>query len=251
MLYYNIHPDILGFTTDREIGRDKSLLYKELLRNGGLQKPLKEDYFCYPHQTHTDRVMQVASEFFLLPEPVRKALLEGVDAIVSQAKNAVIGISTADCIPVLVYDPVHAAAAAIHAGWRGTVRRIVEKSIDEMHIAYGTNPADCIAVIGPGISIESFEVGDEVHSAFMEERLLPNPSYGEEENETLARMEAKWHINLKEINKRQLLRTGLKAENISVSDIDTFTNPNYFSARREQKDTTVKCGRMLTGFVIK
>lgn len=263
VLYYDLNPKVLAFTTDRSVGRDPMLIRQSLkaeAANGGAEAAL-----LYPHQIHSDRVMQISDDFLSLPEATRKMLLEGVDAIVSQARNVIMGVSTADCIPVLVYDPVHHAAAAIHAGWRGTVRCIVQKAIDEMHIAFGTNPADCQAVIGPGISMDSFEVGDEVYAAFVDARLLPNASYGEDANERLAKIYPakaapteesrvagvdKWHINLKEVNRNQLLTAGLKNDNIIMSDVDTFTNPAFFSARREQKGSE-KCGRNLTAFMLK
>lgn len=224
-----------------------------------------EAALLYPHQIHSDRVIQLSDHFFSLPAPTQKMLLEGVDAVVTQARNVIIGVSTADCIPVLVYDPVHHAAAAIHAGWRGTVLHIVQKTIDEMHIAYGTNPAECVAAIGPGISMDSFEVGDEVYASFVGSRLLPNASYGEDANDRLAKIYPasaapteegrsagvdKWHINLKEVNRNQLLIAGVKHDNITVSNIDTFTDENYFSARREQKGSE-KCGRNLTAFMLR
>lgn len=263
MLYYDLYPQILAFTTDRSVGRDPLLIRQAL--NEASATDGAEAGLLYPHQIHSDRVMQISDDFFSLPEATQKILLEGVDAVVSQARKVIIGVSTADCIPVLVYDPAHHAAAAIHAGWRGTARRIVQKAIDEMHIAFGTNPVDCKAVIGPGISMDSFEVGDEVYASFVDARLLPNASYGEDANERLAKIypaaEApteesraagvdKWHINLKEINRNQLLSAGLKHDNIILSTIDTFTTPEYFSARREQKGTE-KCGRNLTAFMLR
>ena len=80
--------------------------------------------------------------------------------------NVCIGVSTADCIPILLYDTKHHAAAAIHAGWRGTVKHIVQKIIKEMGIVYQTKPQELQAVIGPGISLQNFEVGDEVYEQF-------------------------------------------------------------------------------------
>ena len=145
----------------------------------------------------------------------------------------------------------HHAAAAIHAGWKGTVLRIVEKTIDEMGKKYGTDAMQCTAVIGPGISQQSFEVGQEVVDLFKEAGFmmddvtvwLPNTKKDELPKE-------KPHIDLKEINRRQLLDKGVPKENITISSIDTFTDERYFSARREQQGSE-KCGRILTGFVLK
>lgn len=231
------------FTTDRTIGRDAEAIFSAL----GMDAAGEGCRFARPHQTHTDRVLHVTEAFFSLTEEEREVMMEGVDAVVSDVRNACLGISTADCIPVLIYDKEHHAAAAIHAGWRGTVKRIAGKAVGEMAGIFGTCPEECEAVIGPGISQDSFEVGWEVHQAFvdegfeMEEVTIVMPS--KDGNGT------KPHLDLKEINRRQLLSAGLKAENIAVSDIDTFTNGQYFSARREQKGD-IKCGRILSGFVL-
>ena len=195
--------------------------------------------------------MAISSDFFLLSLTERNAALEGVDALISNAKNIIMGISTADCIPVVVYDREHRAAAAIHAGWKGTVLRIVEKAIDEMARIFDTKPEQCTAAIGPGISQDSFEVGTEVLDQFCEAgfqmdavtRWMPNSREGEQPP-------MKPHIDLKEVNRLQLLRKGIKEQNITVSPIDTFTDERFYSARREQKGT-IKCGRNLTGFMLK
>ncbi len=222
MLTYNLGEKIDAFTTDRTIGR-------------------KIPGVVYPHQTHTDKIYTISSDFFLLSLAERKAALEGVDALISNAKNIIMGISTADCIPVIVYDPVHHAAAAIHAGWKGTRLMIVSKTLQEMQKVYGTNPSDCTAAIGPGISQDSFEVGQEVVDAFVEAGF---------EMDDYVIMKKKPHIDLKALNKYQLTSTGVKDNNIIVSDIDTFTDVDYFSARREQHGD-IKCGRILSGFMLK
>lgn len=237
------------FTTDRTIGRDPQLISEALRR-------IDPSFFAFdgdpkrfdrPHQTHTDRILPVTEAFFSLSEKERKAQMEGIDAVVSDVRNVCLGISTADCIPVLVYDKVHHCAAAIHAGWRGTVVRIVEKAIGKMQELYATVPEQCEAVIGPGISQQSFEVGWEVHKAFeeagfpMQDVTVVMPSSDGNGSRP--------HLDLKEINRLQLLAAGIMPENISVSAIDTFTDTRFFSARREQKGTE-KCGRILSGFIL-
>lgn len=289
--------DNVFFTTDRTIGRDAEAIFSAL----GIDRE-KEGYrFARPHQTHTDKVLHIKEEFFSLPKEKQEEMMEGIDAVVSDVRNACLGISTADCIPVLVYDKEHHAAAAIHAGWRGTVKRIVEKTVGEMQKNFDTCPERCEAVIGPGISQESFEVGWEVHQQFVEAGfemddvtvVLPakggakygftkygSTKYGfakygsatdgrvngdrakdgsaesgpaelgmADDGSSKDGCGMKPHLDLKEINRRQLIAAGLKGENVMVSEIDTFTNEQYFSARREQKGKE-KCGRILSGFVI-
>ena len=119
-----------------------------------------------PHQVHGTEVRVIDEAFLRKPESEKARLLEGVDALVSDVPKACLCISTADCIPVLCYDVRRRAIAAIHAGWRGTVSRIVSKTLEKMRQVYGTEGKDVCACIGPGISQEAFEVGDEVCEAF-------------------------------------------------------------------------------------
>ena len=246
MEYYSLGKGVTAFTTDRSIGRDRESLLGAL--------GMDDMPYFYPHQTHTDGVMafdeKVLGELLKENLPQREAACrwgEGRDAVITNLTGVCIGISTADCIPVLVYDPVHHCAAAIHAGWKGTVRHIVDNALKAMHDAYGTMAEDCMAAIGPGISQESFEVGWEVHQQFADA--------GFEMDEVTTILPArvgdgeKPHIDLKEINRRQLLSKGVKANNIMVSPVDTFTDARFFSARREQVGDK-KCGRILSGFVL-
>lgn len=243
MLYYNLGKNITAYTTDRTIGRDGEKIKHELKADGAR--------FFYPHQVHTDRIYRIDEAFLALDTQKQKELLEGIDAVLTDIPQVVLGISTADCIPVVVYDAEHHAAAAIHAGWKGTVLRIVEKAIDEMILIYDTKPEQCTAAIGPGISQDSFEVGTEVLDQFIDAgfhmdavtQWMPNTRVGEQ-------TAMKPHIDLKEVNRLQLTKKGIKEQNITVSPIDTFTDEQFFSARREQKGT-IKCGRILTGFILK
>lgn len=257
-IIYSLGEKIMAFTTDRTIGREedkvKAFVEQHIKETGcdtGHWKP-ETLRFTRPHQTHSDRILPVAEEFFSLAESTRQLLMEGVDAVITNVPGVILGVSTADCIPVLVYDHEHHAAAAIHAGWRGSLQRIVMKTLDSMRQQYHTTPAMCRAAIGPGISLNSFEVGDEVYNAFAEAafpmrgvaRRYPvmNKSGNEAQTE-------KWHIDLKEINRQQLIAAGISEENISVSDIDTFTDSRFFSARREQTGTE-KCGRIFSAFIL-
>lgn len=257
MEFYSLGNKVIAFTTDRTQGRDAVKIQEQLNHYAAEHRlPLSADAnrFVYPHQTHTDRVARITDDLFSKTIPERKAILEGIDAVTSNEPHAIIGISTADCIPVVVYDAEHHAAAAIHAGWKGTVKRIVEKAIAEMKQAYGTNPAQCTAFIGPGISQDSFEVGQEVVDKFTEAGFQMT-DYTIEMPDMHGREGKRPHIDLKEINRQQLLSQGVLAENITVSDIDTYTDNRFFSARREQQPplpdgTVVKCGRILSGFIL-
>ena len=233
---------VRAFTTRRTIGRDPEWLCRTL--------HIDERHLVIPHQTHQDTVRIIDETFTDLPLQVRKERLEGVDAVMTNLADTCIGVSTADCIPVLLYDPEHAAAAAVHAGWRGTVRRIVQKTIAAMAHTYGTRPEALLAAIGPGISIDNFEVGDEVYEAFLGE--------GFDMNRIAARYpdrhatgSTKWHLDIVECNRLQLTAAGVPAESIDVANICTYDNNHlFFSARREQKGDT-KCGRNFNAIIIR
>lgn len=257
MEFYNLGKKVIAFTTDRTQARDAEKIVQEIHRYAdakGMTLQLDANRFIYPHQTHTDRIARVTNDMFAMDVSERKARLEGIDAVISSELGVVIGISTADCIPVVVYDEEHHVAAAIHAGWKGTVSRIVEKAVKAMQHTFNTNPERCAAFIGPGIRQESFEVGQEVVEKF-ESAGFQMEYYTIEMPDMHGGAGVKPHIDLKEINRQQLLSLGVRDERITVSDIDTFTDEHFFSARREQAPplpdgTVVKCGRILSGFVL-
>ena len=193
---------------------------------------IDDDRLLMPHQVHETEIAAV-------DETSQESQLEGVDALMTNVRGLCIGVSTADCIPVLLYDKMHRAVSAIHAGWRGTVKRIAEKAVAQMTAVYGSRPADMIAQIGPGIHVESFEVGDEVYEAFAAAGFAM---------ETISRRYGeRWHIDLPECNRQQLLATGIPEAQISVSPICTYQHPDlYFSARR----LSINSGRIFTGIVM-
>lgn len=192
-----------------------------------------------PHQVHLTEIAIIDDDFLCLSDDEREKRLEGIDAIMTDRAGVCIGVSTADCIPVLLYDDVHHAVCAIHAGWRGTVTRIVEKAVLAMVQAYDTKPCDLQAQIGPGISLDSFEVGDEVYDAFAQAGF---------DMVAISQKRAKWHINLPACNKLQLMAMGVKPERISVSDICTYkSHDTFFSARR----LGINSGRIFTAIMLK
>lgn len=267
--YYNLSDDVKAFSTTRHGGVSEgnyaSLNINEycgdskantdanrlLLAN---ELGIDANHIIMPHQTHGIESRIIGEEFANLPDGVKKMLLEGVDAVMTNIPGMCIGVSTADCIPVLLYDEEHHAAAAIHAGWRGTQARIVHKAVQEMRMAYQTDPTKLKAVIGPGISLDNFEVGDEVYAAFeqaafdmstiAEERIKRNPNA----EDPAKAFERKWHINLPLANLQMLTHNGVDEANIINTGICTFDNAdNYFSARR----LGIESGRIYTGIIIR
>ena len=224
--------------SEEDIAKNRSLLC-ELL---GIQ----ETRLLMPHQVHLTEVVAIDNAFLGLPAKEQKVRLEGVDALMTSLPGVCIGVSTADCIPVLLYDQAKHVSCAIHAGWRGTVKRIVEKAVSEMTSVYGSRPEDILAQIGPGIHLESFEVGDEVYDAFEKEGFqMETISQKYPANDGSA--QEKWHIDLPECNRLQLLVSGIPESQISVSAIDTFQqHDTFFSARR----LGINSGRIFTGILM-
>ena len=184
-----------------------------------------------PRQTHTTNVRIIADV------PAEEELNE-VDAVVTHRKGFCLCVSTADCVPIIIYDKVKEVIAAVHAGWRGTVGRIVEKTLDVMKWNYGTEGKDVVACIGPSISLESFEVGNEVYAAFEEAGF---------DMTRIARRYEKWHLDLWEANRLQLLAHGVLPEHIEVAGICTYQHHgDFFSARR----LGIQSGRILSGIVM-
>jgi polyphenol oxidase len=146
------------------------------------------------------------------------------DALISRMEGIVAGVRTADCLPILLVDPIRRAVGAVHAGWRGTVQNITANAVAAMSAQFGTNPRDLEAGIGPGIAFCCFEVGPEVAREF-----------GRWDSES------KTHLDLQKANLEKLHSAGLRT--IHVADLCTFCGvQQFFSYRREGE----KAGRMMS-----
>ena len=192
---------------------------------------IPEQNVIMPHQTHGATVCRI--------DCPPSETIEATDALMTNVPGLCIGVSTADCIPVLLYDVRHHAACAIHAGWRGTVQHIVSKAVSAMQREYQSVPSQLRAVIGPGISLESFEVGDEVYDQFLAAGF---------DMHTVARRYAKWHIDLWACNRHLLQQSGVPADHITVEGTCTYQHADrYFSARR----LGISSGRIYTAILLK
>lgn len=193
-----------------------------------------------PHQTHSTVVAHVNRTGLTRED------LEGVDALVTDLQGVAIGVRTADCIPVLLYDPVHRAIGAAHSGWRGTVNMISKKTVLEMCRLFGSHPEDIRAVIGPGIGYDSFQVGEEVALTFKESGFPIDRVWSFRGARKEGTMEGGHHLDLKECVRHSLIECGVAEGNISVSDIDTYTDVRFYSARREG----ISCGRNINAIIL-
>jgi hypothetical protein len=199
---------------------------------------IEDHSLLMPHQVHLAEIAVVDREMLTLSTEEILQKLDGIDALMTNEAGVCIGVSTADCIPVLLYDPIQRASCAIHAGWRGTVQRIVEKAVTRMTEVFGSDPKNLIAQIGPGIHLESFEVGDEVYQTFEKEGFPM---------ELISKKYEKWHIDLPECNRLQLVAAGIPETHIAVSPVCTFQQSDtFFSARK----LSINSGRIFTGILL-
>ena len=193
------------------------------------------------HQVHGSRVAIVDR-----PGMTREEL-EGYDAFVTNLPGVAIGVRTADCVPVLLYDPVERVVAAVHAGWKGTVLHISEGVLEAMGQEYGSRPENLLAVIGPSIGPDSFQVGEEVAEKFKEAGFPMDGIWSFRGPGDGSPMSGGHHIDLWEANRWLLEQLGIPPASIQVLGIDTYTTPSLFSARREG----VSCGRIINSIRLK
>ncbi len=193
-------------------------------------------YVIQSHQIHSDKIA-----FITAPNTAREDL-QGIDALITNLEECPIAVRSADCVPILLYDPTCSVVAAVHSGWRGTVKKIVQKVIKSMVVQYRTTPCDLKAVIGPSIGPNSFCVHEEVVKAFNSSG-FPLSKICRQYNDGL------FKINLWEANRWLLIESGVKSTNIQIEGIDTFTHHDEFFSARYERDN--KCGRTLNVIKIK
>lgn len=154
---------------------------------------------------------------------------QACDALITRTPGLTLAVFTADCIPILLYDPRVKAAAAVHAGWRGTAGDIVGRTVEQLGRSFGSRPKDLLAAIGPGISRCCFETDGDVPQAMeaqLGELARPHVSPGPGE---------KFHVDLKGINAALLQRAGLSPDHIEVSPHCTACLPDLFWSHRVTK----------------
>lgn len=158
---------------------------------------------------------------------------EEFDAIISSMPGLLIGVKTADCVPVLVGDPAANAFAAIHAGWRGTAAAIVAAAIESMHREFGSRPADLVCAIGPAATIKNYEIGQEVIDRFDAKYLnRTRPGHA--------------MIDLNRANRDQCIALGVNETNIFTAPFCTMERTDLFFSYRREKFTLGKTGRLLS-----
>lgn len=156
-------------------------------------------------------------------------VIENNDGIITNLNNVALISKYADCTPIILYDPIEKVHVNIHSGWKGTLKRIGAVGVNTMIDNYGSKPENIIAVLGPNISKEDFEVDKDVKDLFEKEFDFHNEIISKKND-------IKSLIDLHKTNKNILMDVGVKEENISIIDISTMSDPMLHSYRRDKKD---------------
>lgn len=149
------------------------------------------------------------------------------DGLVTDKPGVALLIKTADCTPVILFDPVKRVQASVHSGWRGTVQRISLVALEKMQLEFGCELQNILAYVGPSIDQENYEVGAEVYEAF--EGFLDRDQFFFPRGE-------KYHLSMTDANFAILKEAGIRPENIEVERASTYTDSNLHSARGEGKE---------------
>jgi len=246
----NNHNDITHFFSTRNKGVSKGVF--ESLNFGthhGEGENMRTNLSCLadnlelelgkiviPKQTHGDIIG-------IIDETNYSDIFENTDALITNVPSIIIAIKTADCVPILLFDPVKKAIGAVHSGWKGTVQNIVGKTIAKMAQTFGSNPANMIAAIGPCIGSKNYEVGDDVIQRVKSVTSDHSKIFNYENVQN-----GKALLDLTNVNVELIIQAGINEKNIDTSGQCTFTmKEDFYSARRDGNIT----GRMINGISIK
>ncbi|MBN2613789.1 MAG: peptidoglycan editing factor PgeF [Bacteroidales bacterium] len=203
---------------------------KLLAKNLGIE----ETMFYFPDQCHTATVKEVNHETTDLD-------LVSADSLITNTMGKVICVTTADCLPILLFDPVKNACGVVHAGWRGLAEKIILYAIYAMKRNYGCLPCDIIACIGPAISAARYEVGTDVPEKIADNNATKGAI------RSIPRKKDKVLLDLRRIACNQLIYAGVDVNKTEISDCCTFMqNSDFYSARKEGFHT----GRFCTGIML-
>jgi polyphenol oxidase len=180
---------------------------------------ITEERLYFPVQVHQTRIATVTGKTL-------SSDLSDTDALITHEKNICLAVMSADCVPILLYDKKNNAIGAVHSGWRGTTAKILEKTLHEMNQQFGTIGEHIVAGIGPSVSQEFYEVGNEV----IEE---VTRAFGDENKLIIPKPNNKANLDLWLANRMQLLAFGVPDHQIETSNLCTVKNNNYFFSARK------------------
>ncbi|MFZ0814767.1 MAG: peptidoglycan editing factor PgeF [Candidatus Sulfotelmatobacter sp.] len=249
----------LGFTKDDSraaVERNRAEFLRKLVTNSGSNCKSKPWPLITLRQVHSDIIRFVDS-------PTESPLAG--DGLITATPGLLLGIQTADCLPIVLVDPKRRAVGVFHAGWRGTVKRIVEKGVGEMRRHFGSHARDLKAAIGPGVHGCCYEVGEEVRAKFESQFAHAAKLFREVEefNEVREKypmlfltarapghseLPKKIFLDLVEANRQQLLAVGVPAKSIEASPLCTTCRTDLLFSYRAENGKT---GRMMAAVGIR
>ncbi len=248
----------LGFTKDDSrsaVGKNRAAFVGKLLAKQNSSSHSAQELKSHPwplitlRQVHSDIIRHVDA----FSEP------PAGDGLITNTPGFLLAIQTADCLPVILVDPRNRSVGVFHAGWRGTLKRVVEKGVGEMRRCFGTRPRDLKAAIGPGIHGCCYNVGPEVREEFESQfayaerlfRVVEETDPVREKYPMLfltarapghSELPKKIYLDLVEANRQQLLAAGLSAKSIEASPLCTNCRTDLLFSYRAEKGKT---GRMM------
>lgn len=185
----------------------------------------------FSNQTHTDNI-RVLQETDRGNGITRPNAFNDVDGMMTDITGLGLMTFYADCVPLLIVDPVHKAIAAVHSGWRGTIKGIGSKAVRMMHEVYGSDPGDLAAAIGPSICMDCYEVSRNVAQMFLDKYDTSLHSVLVREGRLTQKGERKFHVDLQRACMENFLMAGMKESNISLPDLCTSCNMKYLFSHR-------------------
>jgi len=178
------------------------------------------------YQVHSNNIAAIEDDTQAEEAPIGRIFKE-TDGLITNLPDVALITRFADCAPIILFDPVKKVQANIHSGWKGTLQEIAVVGIKRMNILYKSKPKDIIAVIGPSIDKDDFEVSEDVKILF------ENKFYFHKDIIRVKNKE-KYLIDLQKTNKNILLDGGIKEENLTVVDISTYSDERFHSYRRDK-----------------
>ena len=240
----------VAYMKGEDVSEARSVISKNL---GSLAERLGSDldHLVVSHQLHTANVKFVREEDLGYWKSVE--IDEGIDGMVTDIENACLVVYGADCPSVYIVDPVKKAIGLVHAGWKGTFGKIPAVAIEMMQSAYGSDPADMYAAIGPGICESCYEMGDEIYEMLAEQwgkadadlLMKRHPARDANGNEIPG---GKYHLDLWEANRLTLERAGIPADHIEVTNICTCCNVEDFYSYRARRMENEQAAMLVNRF---
>jgi uncharacterized protein, YfiH family len=192
----------------------------------------------FQNQVHGDTITIIDRNNAGAGNRVKAESIPNSDALITNRKGIILFAQAADCVPIVLFDTEKKVAAAIHAGWRGTVKKIAQKATKRMIADFECNPKNILAGIGPSIGHCCYEVGEEVADAVATS--FPNSSM------LLVPYNNRYHLDLWAANEVQLEEVGIPANNIEIAKLCTKCNPTLFFSSRHDKGKTGRFGIGIT-----